>query len=137
MPQQNFKEIFSKLTHSPQCQNDVLQGNINMDDFPTGILYGHIFALKDQTGVSMQHEGVFSQIEKQLWHKLEKKLSLNPASITILEVLKTRSRISKTHFSTLTWAKCLPMVSLIRCQQMSHSYSKRNQKGFSSVFSIM
>ena len=37
-----------------------------MDDFPTGILYRHIFALKDQTGVSMQHEDVFSPIEKQL-----------------------------------------------------------------------
>ena len=65
MPQQNVKEIFSKLTHSPQCQNDVLHDNINMDAFPTGILYRYMFDLKDQTGVSMQHESV-CQIEKQL-----------------------------------------------------------------------
>ena len=42
-----------------------------------------------------------SQIEKQLWHKLRNILSLNPLSIRILQVLKTRSRISKPTFITL------------------------------------
>ena len=57
-----------------------------------------------------------SQIEKQLWHKLGNKLSLNPVSISILQVQKQRSRISKPTFITLASAKCVLMVSLIRCQ---------------------
>ena len=28
LPQQNFKQVFSKITHSRKCQNDVLQDNI-------------------------------------------------------------------------------------------------------------
>ena len=42
-----------------------------------------------------------SQIEKQLWHKLRNILSLNPVSIRIMQVLQTRSRISKPTFIKL------------------------------------
>ena len=71
--------------------------------------------------VSMQHESV-SQIGKQLWLKLRNKLSLNPVSIRILEVQKTRSRISKPTLMILMIDVCeiFAMVSLISCQQKSH-----------------
>ena len=46
-----------------------------------------------------------SQIEKQLLHKLRHKLSLNPIAIRILQVLKTRTRISKPTFITLMLLK--------------------------------
>ena len=51
-----------------------------MDDFPTGILYRHIFALKDQTGVSMQHEGVFLKLRNNCdtnWKKIESQSCFN------------------------------------------------------------
>ena len=71
--------------------------------------------------VSMQHESV-SQIGKQLWLKLRNKLSLNPVSIRILEVQKTRSRISKPTLMILMIdvSEIFAMVSLISCQQKSH-----------------
>ena len=53
-----------------------------MDASPTGISYTYMFVLYTQTGASMQHESD-SRIEKQFWNKL----SLNPVSIRILEVL--------------------------------------------------
>ena len=71
--------------------------------------------------VSMQHESV-SQIGKQLWLTLRNKLSLNPVSIRILEVPKTRSRISKPTLMILMIDVCeiFAMVSLISCQQKIH-----------------
>ena len=55
------------------------------------------------------------------------------------EVLKTRSKISKPIFITLSCVECLLIVSLIRCQK-SHCYStvKKIERGlanFSQSFS--
>ena len=58
LPQQNFKGMFSKLTHSPKCQN-VLHDNTIMDVSPSLGVYHisiYMFVLQDQTGVSMRHE---------------------------------------------------------------------------------
>ena len=90
---------------------------INMDASHTGVYIGRYLYCKTKLGYPCSMEGVF-QIEKQIWQKLKEKVSLNPVSISILEVLKTRSRISNRTFITLTCVKCMLMlwVSLIRFQ---------------------
>ena len=90
-----------------------------------------MFVLSDQTGVSMKHgETIVTEIEN--------KLSLNPVLIRILEVLKTRSRISKPTFITLTCAKCLLMVWCPSSSDVSRRVSvvivKEITKGFRQLF---
>lgn len=119
LPKQNFKEIFSKLTHLPKCQNDVWHDNANMECLPYSCISLYCKAKLGGVGYheSSMRESV-SQIEKQLWHKLRNKLTVNSVSITILEVLQTRSRISMPTLKILTRIERLhARVYLIRCQQ--------------------
>ena len=70
LPQQNFKQIFSKLTHSPKCQNDVLHDDklIWMPPIQGYIYIGICLYCKTKLGrVSMEHgDESVSKIEKQL-----------------------------------------------------------------------
>ena len=128
LPQQNFKEIFSKLTHSPKYQNHALHDNILIWMPPLQVhIYIYIYIYKIHACIVRPNWAIHAAY--RVFLKLRNKLSLNPVSIRILEVLKTRSRISKPTFIALM----LLMVSLIRCQQKSHRcFSKRNQKSLAN-----
>ena len=121
LPKQNVKEIFSKLTHLPKCQNDVWHDNANMECLPYSCICLYCKAKLGGLGYHCSmRESISQQFVKQLWHKLRDKLTVNSVSITILEVLQTRSRISMPTFKILTRVECLhARVYLIRCQQRS------------------
>ena len=98
---------------------------------PCRYLYIGICIVRPNYGIH-QHGKCFSSWElivTQTEKQIESQSSFNKDS----RGPKTRSRIFKATFITLTCVKCLLMVFLIRCQQKSHCcYSKRNQKGLAN-----
>ena len=123
-----FREWMKQLRHCQDWvfskevfQNSPTHKNVKMMFYRTIYYYGcfsyrYIYRyLYCQTKLGYR---VFLKLRNNFDANRQTKLSLNPISISVLEVLKTRSRISKLTFITLTCGsvKCLLMVSLIRCQ---------------------